>query len=1130
MVHPSVEDRLEKMLVHEQRNWSTIDGRYVRSENLDPGNDSRTAMFSSSSIWHGFEMTAISNPDNALPRSLSGGSSMVSSEKAGSNGGTIPVQTSKFLGVTEQARLKEWSKNIDANADPQLVGEEPVELDPEALDEPATKRLVADSDSGSEEEKEVTKTSRRVEADSDDDSDSPPVRKSQSIAQATTTEYGTTRFNRKVASQLLADHGSGRGLSIPQQANQKPIPSSANVVSAADFYAGIPREEEQPGSLTNPLQQGLLPQPQRQAEEARKQRRGFGFDGTAEHSEDEKDEKEPVHQQYNAGLQDQEYKAHAAPLTDNTSTFKSQVQFEPSSYGVNERKSQHDSTNSPQSPRDRGDQNEGEWQAVGGNKTRSPTHNFCSRQHWDNGHSGPPHPTSPMARTTSDGNYFRLKQGHEDQGLKTKPQKPRLIDLDEDDRHATRATTTMPPPGLDLRNMADLVPRQEPSGLNSPIESTQQPLINAVSDQAVYNSEGNTLPALSPGGRRTVVDYTPQTQVHKRDISQIRSNVLNSLTAAKRRNSKNKKKSQPVPIGERIEEEDEVSSRKYYNTMNLQASNPGKSKKKPKGGIRETASEAAARRAEALKDAYGPPKQPQKPGAGTTDPAPAQLPQEARKLSKTNPSFASSHANVLQNNLRTQLLKRLVEKLGPIFDASRAFPAAAVESRASTEHTEVKLEFEIQLGQILTSSTSRIKEKKVYERQTWERMFDVPEPSFDVLFSNILTNNGAEIDRLLAMKTGGRNAWDRNEPGQHKVVLEFKCQDKAGLEFKLHVDDKANYHISKGAVEIGKVGIHCPGRIWDACAVLSGTPRWQDIPQEVELAVKDLIHGMHVKQEPVTTVFHRSPPNNSLTVHEVVLQRTSQHRSLIEGEGDLMLKITEVKSLCTQMHLKDKRLFKSFEKPDYEQMAGERRVHYEVSLIHQRIAQGFQENKTLEIGEVTPESSTGQSLLTLEHMQPLLNAALRQVDKMDWVGMYNYGSVRHKKDLEAQRKYDLAATIPPAAAASRYARPMPMPPAGLNIAGPRTVAASRMASASQYGGPTLPIQGIRMNTMAEVWQDPDGALYRIGIGNARIPLGNEDPTGSGDRDVLPDDSASQAGGTRRVRQMAGLNDKPPDFW
>ena len=180
---------------------------------------------------------------------------------------------------------------------------------------------------------------------------------------------------------------------------------------------------------------------------------------------------------------------------------------------------------------------------------------------------------------------------------------------------------------------------------------------------------------------------------------------------------------------------------------------------------------------------------------------------ETDRLAETNPAFA-------EEELRLSQTTKIIAALMPVFEASRAFSG--------------KLTFEIQFGQIV-SAFSNGGGHNVIDLQEWSRRFH---PQLGMLpdvasFTNILTTNGADADRILEMKspsprTGALTVWSKDEPIPSDVSYEFRCQSQENEDFSLVVNQNGSHEIRRPSTTVGMVNLHFPGQIWDACAVVAG--------------------------------------------------------------------------------------------------------------------------------------------------------------------------------------------------------------------------------------------------------------------------------------------------------------------
>lgn len=696
-----------------------------------------------------------------------------------------------------------------------------------------------------------------------------------------------------------------------------------------------------------------------------------------------------------------------------------------------------------------------------------------------------------------------------------------LIDVDDKD---SKSRSILPPPGLTI-HQGSIATSDDPAHiLDSPLEEIQRPSLKPSWTSPMYPSEETSFSASSSssGICQRPVNYTPQTQLVKPNINSMQNDTLAHLQAMK--NMQRMRASGAATAGhstERIQEDDEAETRKYHNTMNLKGPNPSKAKKS-KPPAQESAAQRAERTAATMADAYGPVPKAKSANQPTMTSSRSNLEPPSRKvqqLAKSNSTMAAMHSDILQSNARKDVTDILVNRMRPMFEAARAFPG--------------ELDFEVQIGTHLVMPSSLIKENKVCEPDRWQKIFNGSRISPDVKFNNIVTCDGSDIDNILEMKVRGNKAlkvWEKDMPGPSRMDFEFQCQDNTGRGFKLRFNTDGTHSIHPGYCVVGKIGIQCPGRTWDVCAVLGGISKWRDLSDDFESAVKDLVSSIYVNTKEAMAVHFRVPASNALTVHDVVVRRVSLHNCRSPDQEDVQLKVVESKSLYTRSHRVDKRLYFSFEK-SHGNMAENHRVHYEISVIDKAVADAFEANKQLEVGELTSAETTGASLLSAKRANILLDAALSLVDKIDWVGKRNYGTLVRRGDERLAREQELSRIMPPATH-TNIARPVQLS-TGHSVAGPRTAIASRTNVGFRFPAPTptvLPIHGIRAGTHAQVYEDASGNLFRIGQGGAKIPVIREDELGIGSAEILPNDSASQIGRRPRVAQSTIYNDKPAGFW
>lgn len=208
------------------------------------------------------------------------------------------------------------------------------------------------------------------------------------------------------------------------------------------------------------------------------------------------------------------------------------------------------------------------------------------------------------------------------------------------------------------------------------------------------------------------------------------------------------------------------------------------------------------------------------------------------------------------------------------------------------------------------------------------------------------------------------------------------------------------------------------------------------------------------------------------------MKRKSVHSCNLPGKSDFQLHITEVQTLYHQFHKDDKKLAQGFVK-DYPQMINDGRLHYEFSLVHERVNKILETNADLELGELA-HSWTESDIFSKEDMRSMVDLTRLFVSKIDGVGSQNIGTLL-RKDVEKMIEEKQLAPDPVAISSAALSRLNP--------------------------GATTHIPGVRGGKAEIVWEN--GQPYAYGYGGALVPLVDRPPSGSDDG--VPDDSASQAG-------------------
>lgn len=560
---------------------------------------------------------------------------------------------------------------------------------------------------------------------------------------------------------------------------------------------------------------------------------------------------------------------------------------------------------------------------------------------------------------------------------------------------------------------------------------------------------------------------------------------------------------------------------RFRQTMSQTAGNPGK-----KRGGKQGANSAAdkARKQKAIEEAYGVLPQPQS-GSGTDSGANTpDLTKKTQSLLSTNAALARLHGESLQQQHRQKEIEQLTSRLNPLFECVRA----------SSGHVD----FAIHFGQVLLSTDPQASKTKSFDNKAWEEVFgsNARYGSPGVSFTSMMTTNGADLDSVLQMNAplrGLGKLWDRTTPGQSKLTYEFSCLSKTGDTFVLVLNEDKTYEIRTPVETIGSVCMQCPAQVWDACASLQGAEFCQGQSQEMLDTIQGFVDSIYIEPKYDLNLYFRQPVGNVVTVNNPQMKRISLHQCLLPDYENYHLRIAEVVNLYTRVSPRDKKLWKAQEHA-YDDMVRSHNIYYEMAIIDTTITEALEANKTLEVGELTDEATTGKSLLKGLRLKPMLELAVLMLTKIDFVGSHNIGTLRRREEArqlqEQSAPPNLRSTIQPYRPASRV--PVSAMMSGLGST-PDMTASGLVVDALKS------VHGTRMNTRAEIMVDNQGSLFQKGLGGANVPVVQSGLHTISEAPLEPGDSASQYGGPRHNRGMGNGVRQPwegpadtrgPGFW
>lgn len=997
-----------------------------------------------------------------------------------------PNSPTKFLGQKEAERVEEWREKIDPDAAPTLPPDEP-----KAEEEQKTGRRVL---------KEV--------ASDDEDSDSDKAKgKAVSASVKVVESTSTSRDNSGQSEIVLASEAASVAhKSISNTSKKETVLKKVADKANARTVTEDKRATRQPGSKV-----------------AYKSNNEFDvFDPDNDSINQESTSEEPKSdqssvniKQLNVTFEEPEPKTNSPKKSDQSispvkSPQSNKSAFDPSKYGRNRYMAKSS----------RGSSHRG--------GAKPPSHVFASAQQWkrdDNSHSSPRRCEAENARAT----FHPAGQDQPHRRVKN------LIDVDSEEPSDKEIA---PPPGFDYRSNEVL----QPSG---PEMSTPQALGYPVpmrSDlpQTLGNINASTISG-SPRLRPPHLDFNVQSTVPKRDISYLNKQTLANLTAAMGGSSKLSQDGQSNENKSRTnkkQQDDEYSTRKYHKTMGQKMAKPGKSKNTAKK--QETKAEKDARIAKAKADAYGDATDAkttlakQQPKAERPV-ALADMTARKRQLLKKNQAIASLHQDALTEGTTQHVAGKLLEELKPVLLATRAFKGI--------------VKVEIQLGQALILKNNQLSEEKLYSAKEWATLLNGKELNKpEVIFTNILTTNGRDIDRILEFKDTEKPTylWEKSCAETISITYEFSCQDKSDNAFMLLLDQEGNHSLNRAtSTTIGQVNLHAPEQIWDARAVVSGTMKLLRPSAEIVAGAEQFKEEVYIPGGKVATVYFRLPTNHAFTITSVIIKRTSTHNCLLPGREGIQLRVTEVKALSHSVHPTDKKLYRSYE-PNYAVLVNEGRIHYEISITDKNVEKVFDKNPAIEVGEFAPIEDP-ERIMSFSQAHALIDMTTIMLKRIDWAGANNIGTLQRIAGIEHGRRAVVANTLPlnanrnVAIPMGTTAPPTLVPPTGTQSQYSRVGTGAGAGVNNTVPEPIIrQLHGVRTNTPAELFRDAvTGDLFYLGQGGARIPVISEQLEGLTPDvlgPVLPDDSASQIGNVKMKivgsgKAKAGVwDDKPAGFW
>ncbi|KAL9623176.1 MAG: hypothetical protein Q9160_002491 [Pyrenula sp. 1 TL-2023] len=439
---------------------------------------------------------------------------------------------------------------------------------------------------------------------------------------------------------------------------------------------------------------------------------------------------------------------------------------------------------------------------------------------------------------------------------------------------------------------------------------------------------------------------------------------------------------------EQLQARDEVSSRRFYNTM---------AQKAGKGKQTQNKAKMNQKRQNVLAETWPAPRR-QHNTPTSQDETPRTL--GASQITKLNHSQNSDNEYPHISAYNIAVATRLSEELAPIFNPLRAFAG--------------QLAFKIELGQILIagSKSHAICNNYPRELKEWDTVFNPPhgKDAPGTTFADYLTTNGQDVDHLLYLPynhaTLSRN--DRRTrknfifdpcPEDRATAYEFHCLSKDNEKFLLTVTEAGDFHVRRPSQPLGFVNLHHIGQIWDARAVISGIEPFE-VSSSLEKAIIELRDSIYIPEgRPLLLMSYKLPLGNEIRVQKMTCVRTTLHRCL--RFPDIMVETVLIQDLLEQVRADDTDIRRAFSRP-YTVMVNCDQVRWKVSFLSRNIMAALKENEQLVLGDLVKSWTTSSLLFettdnkqrastTIREMMTLTDSVVQQIDG---VGYYNFGSLR----------------------------------------------------------------------------------------------------------------------------------------
>ncbi|KAI1077073.1 hypothetical protein F5B20DRAFT_553128 [Whalleya microplaca] len=266
----------------------------------------------------------------------------------------------------------------------------------------------------------------------------------------------------------------------------------------------------------------------------------------------------------------------------------------------------------------------------------------------------------------------------------------------------------------------------------------------------------------------------------------------------------------------------------------------------------------------------------------------------------------------------------------------------------------------------------------------------------DVMFTNILTANGADMNYLSYIEEDGKRIW---LPENRRTIYEIRCraQTKEGevYAFVVEIDgDRFTHRVKPATSEACVFFVHCPKRSWDFQVKLSMS---QDLEDSFGTFARDLVDSMSVKPQKSGIPVLQFAMKKAYQV-DILLVRTSNIASYTrdikekisisrDTPASTVLEVSEVHDMhMTNFIDTEDTSIVTFAKYPGNRQLGELPKWYEASIQSRMVNTALLQNRGLEFGDEAEWSA--EEFQKAGAFDDILRTTTEMIKKMDGVGYW----------------------------------------------------------------------------------------------------------------------------------------------